>query len=149
MKKIKLNDHYSYSKAIAILKEKGMRPTSQRKKLVKLIFEKGNRHFNVDNLLKEVKKYNYKISLATIYNTLKQFSSYGLLKEIVVDQNKSMYCNNHKLHYHLYIEDEKKIIDVPTENINLSNIPQIPSCLNLHNIDIIVRLRTLKEDTVN
>ena len=48
-------------------------------------------------------------------------------------------------HYHLYIEDEGKIIDIPNKNIDLSNIPQIPACLNLHNIDIIVRIRTLKE----
>ena len=56
-----------------------------------------------------------------------------------------MYCNNHEPHYHLYIEDEGKILDIPNKNIDLSNIPQIPACLNLHNIDIIVRIRTLKD----
>ena len=45
----------------------------------------------------------------------------------------------------MYIEDEEKIIDIPSKSINLSNIPQIPACLNLHNIDILVRIRTLKE----
>ena len=149
MNNLKLDQFYNYKKALSILKTKGIRPTSQRKMLAKLIFEKGNRHLNADDLFNEVKKLNYKISLATIYNTLKQFSSYGLLKEIVVDQNKSMYCNNQKPHYHLYIEDEEKIIDVPSKSINLSNIPQIPACLNLHNIDIIVRVRTLKEDNIN
>ena len=149
MKDLKINSTYSYQKAIAILEKKGIRPTSQRKILAKLIFENGNRHLNAEDLYNEVKKSNFQISLATIYNTLKQFTSYGLLKEIVVDQNKSIYCNNHKPHYHLYIEDEEKIIDVPINNINLSNIPQIPACLNLHNIDIIVRIRTLKEDSIN
>tara|TARA_B100001123_G_C14673195_1_gene774355 strand:- start:110 stop:559 length:450 start_codon:yes stop_codon:yes gene_type:complete len=145
MKNLKLDHYYNYKKALSILKTKGIRPTSQRKQLAKIIFEKGNRHLNAEDLFSEAKKLNYKISLATIYNTLKQFSSYGLLKEIVVDQNKSMYCNNHKPHYHMYIEDEEKIIDIPSKSINLSNIPQIPACLNLHNIDIIVRIRTLKE----
>ena len=31
-----------------------------------------------------------------------------------------------------------------TKNIDL-NIPSIPACLQLHNIDVIVRIRTLKE----
>jgi len=145
MQKTNINDVYSYQKAIAKLKSKGIRPTSQRKILAKIIFEKGNRHLTAEELYTEAKKYGHSISLATVYNTLKQFSSFGLLKEIVVDQNKSMYCNNHEPHYHLYIEDEGKILDIPNKNIDLSNIPQIPACLNLHNIDIIVRIRTLKD----
>jgi Fur family iron response transcriptional regulator len=82
--------------------------------------------------------------MATIYNTLKQFTSLGLIREIVVDQNKSLYCNNNQSHYHLYIEDEGKVIDIPTKNIDL-DIPSIPACLKLHDIDVIVRIRTLKD----
>ena len=89
-----------------------------------------------------------KISLATIYNTLKQFTTLGLIREIVVDQNKSLYCTNKESHYHLYIEDEDKVVDIPTKNVNL-DIPQIPACLKLHNIDVIVRIRTLKESKSN
>jgi len=102
-------------------------------------------NFVKENLFDEVKKEDRKISMATIYNTLKQFTSLGLIREIVVDQNKSLYCNNNKSHYHLYIEDEGKIHDIPTKNINL-DIPSIPACLSLHNIDVIVRVRSLKED---
>ena len=101
--------------------------------------------FTNNKFFDEVKKEDRKISMATIYNTLKQFTSLGLIREIVVDQNKSLYCNNNKSHYHLYIEDEGKIHDIPTKNINL-DIPSIPACLSLHNIDVIVRVRSLKED---
>ena len=55
-----------------------------------------------------------------------------------------MYDTNNKPHYHLYIEDEGKIHDIPTNNINL-DLPSIPACLTLHNIDIIVRVRSLKD----
>ena len=79
---------------------------------------------------------------------LKQFNKIGLLKELVVDQNKSIYCTNHDSHYHLLIEDENKIIDIPPKNIDL-NIPEIPACLSLHNIDIIVRVRTLKKNNLS
>ena len=122
-----------YSRALKKIEESGIRPTKQRRILAKLIFEKGDRHISAENLFDEVKKEDRKISMATIYNTLKQFTSLGLIREIVVDQNKSLYCNNNKSHYHLYIEDEGKIHDIPTKNINL-DIPSIPACLSLHNI---------------
>ena len=134
----------NYNKAIAKLSTNGIRPTKQRMILAKLLFEKGKRHISAEDLYDEVKEEDRRISLATIYNTLKQFTSLGLIREIVVDQNKSLYCTNKENHYHLYIEDENKVIDIPTENINL-NIPSIPACLKLHNVDVIVRIRTLKE----
>ena len=134
----------NYDQVIKKLSNKGIRPTKQRMILAKLLFEKGDRHISAKELYTEVQKEDRKISLATIYNTLKQFTNLGLLKELVIDQNKSIYCSNHDSHYHLYIEDEDKIIDIPQKNIDL-NVPEIPACLKFHNIDIIVRIRTLKE----
>ena len=139
------NPMSAYNGALNTLEKNGIRATKQRRILAKLIFNKGTRHVSAENLLDEVKKEERRISMATIYNTLKQFTSLGLIREIVVDQNKSLYCNNNKSHYHLYIEDEGKVIDIPTKNIDL-NIPSIPACLQLHNIDVIVRIRTLKEN---
>ena len=133
----------NYSQAIKKLSNKGIRPTKQRMILAKLLFENGDRHISAEEIYKEVKKEDRKISLATIYNTLKQFRNIGLLKELIVDQNRSIYCTNHDSHYHLYIEDEGKLIDIPQKNVDL-NIPQIPACLKLHNIDVIIRVSTLK-----
>ena len=136
----------NYNKAINKLAINGIRPTKQRRILAKLLFEKGKRHVSAEALYDEVRKDDRKISLATVYNTLKQFTDIGLLREINIDQKKSIYCTNHDPHYHLYIEDENKIIDSPKKNIDL-NIPQIPACLSLHNIDVIVRINTLKNKT--
>ena len=96
----------NYNKAISKLSANGIRPTKQRMILAKLLFEKGKRHISAEDLFDEVRNEDRKISLATIYNTLKQFTSLGLIREIVVDQNKSLYCTNKESHYHLYIEDE-------------------------------------------
>jgi len=133
-----------YHQAMKKMESSGIRATKQRRVLAKILFEKGNRHLSADELFHDVKKEDRKISMATVYNTLKQFTSLGLVREVVVDQNKSLYCTNHRSHYHLYIEDEGKIVDIPTKNIDL-NIPSIPACLQLHNIDVIVRIRTLKD----
>ena len=138
------NPMSAYNGAIKTLEKNGIRATKQRRVLAKIIFDKGKRHISAENLFDEVKKEERKISMATVYNTLKQFTSLGLIREIVVDQNKSLYCNNNQSHYHLYIEDEGKVIDIPTKNIDL-DIPSIPACLQLHDIDVIVRIRTLKD----
>ena len=138
------NPMSAYNSALNKLEKNGIRATKQRRVLAKLIFDKGKRHISAENLFDEVKKDERKISMATIYNTLKQFTNLGLIREIVVDQNKSLYCNNNQSHYHLYIEDEGKVIDIPTKNIDL-DIPSIPACLKLHDIDVIVRIRTLKD----
>ena len=137
-----------YNKVIKKLNNNGVRPTKQRMVLAKLLFEKGKRHVSAEDLYIEVRKEDRRISLATVYNTLKQFTKLGILKEVVVDQNKSLYCNEDKSHYHLYIEDEGKVVDIPIENINL-NLPSFPACLSLHNVDVIVRVRTLKDTIKN
>lgn len=151
VKKISTYDPLSnFNKAVSKLLNNGIRPTKQRMILAKILFERGDRHICAEDLFEEVKKEDRKISLATIYNTLKQFTNLGLLKELVIEQNKSIYCTNLDSHYHLYIEDENKIIDIPQKNIDL-NIPLIPACLSLHNIDIIIRVRTLstKNNIIN
>ena len=129
----------AYNIALKKIEESGIIPTKQRRVLAKILFQKGNRHISAENLFDEVKKEDRKISMATIYNTL------GLIREIVVDKNKSLYDTNNKPHYHLYIEDEGKVHDIPTNNVNL-DLPSIPACLNLHNIDVIVRVRSLKNN---
>ena len=138
----------NFNQAVKKLSNIGLRPTKQRMILIKLLFKNPDRHISADQIYEEVKKEDRKISLATIYNALKQFTKLGLLKELVVDQNKSIYCTNHDPHYHLYIEDEGKVIDIPQKNIDL-NIPSIPACLSLHNVDVVVRVRTLKEKFKN
>ena len=135
----------AYSIALKKIEESGIIPTKQRRVLAKILFKKGNRHISAEDLYDEVKQEDRKISMATIYNTLKQFTILGLIREIVVDKNKSLYDTNNEPHYHLYIEDEGKVHDIPTNNINL-DLPSVPACLNLHNIDVIVRVRSVKDN---
>ena len=144
-KKIKTYNPLSdFNKVIKKLNNNAVRLTKQRIVLAKLLFEKGKRHVFAEDLYIEVREEDRKISLATVYNTLKQFTKLGIIREVVVDQNKSLYCNEYKSHYHLYIEDEGKVVDIPAENINL-DLPAFPACLNLHNVDVIVRVRTRKD----
>ena len=64
----------TYNMALKKIEESGIIPTKQRRVLAKILFEKGNRHISAENLFDEVKREDRKISMATIYNTLKQFT---------------------------------------------------------------------------
>ena len=81
----------NFNQAIKKLSNIGIRPTKQRMILAKLLFENGDRHISAEEIFDELKKDNRKISLATIYNTLKQFTDIGLLRENNIDQKKSIY----------------------------------------------------------
>ena len=76
-------------------------------------------------------------SVKIISDLYKKFRSVALNEEFTLQKlvNRSIL---------LYIEDEDKLIDIPKENINLDT-SSIPACLSLHDIDVIVRIRTLKE----
>ena len=84
------------------LRSSGLRPTKQRIKICKLLFDrKETFHFTINNLSKILKKdKSEKISLATIYNTVHSFKKKGYLKEISVNQNKSYFDTNTSNHHH-------------------------------------------------
>ena len=48
-------------------------------------FEGGDRHVTADQLHAEAAAAGVRVSLATIYNTLNQFTSAGVLREVVVE----------------------------------------------------------------
>ena len=58
----------------ARLRQSGLRPTRQRVELASLLFDDRDRHVTAESLHDEITKAGVKISLATIYNTLHQFS---------------------------------------------------------------------------
>ena len=70
----------SFTNVIARLRDVNLRPTCQRIALAKMLFEGDDRHITAEMLHQETQKTNTRISLATIYNTLNQFSSAELLQ---------------------------------------------------------------------
>ena len=73
----------------ARLRQAGLRPTRQRMSLAELLFGGGNRHLTAESLHEEAMLHRVPVSLATIYNTLHQFTDAGLLREVAVDGSKT------------------------------------------------------------
>ncbi len=123
------------------LRDVGLRPTRQRLALGALLFSKGNRHVTAESLHQEVNKTAGHVSLATVYNTLHQFTDAGLLREINVTGSKSFFCTNISDHHHFYLEQDDKLIDIDGDNILLSGLPTPPEGTTIDQVQVVVRLK--------
>ena len=114
--------------------------------LATLLFRDGDRHVTAEQLHGEALYSDVKVSLATVYNTLHQFTKLGILKELVVDSNRSYFDTNTGHHHHFLLEDENRLQDVPGHAIEVGELPPIPAGTEVSRVDVIVRLRR-KEGT--
>lgn len=123
------------------LRDHGLRPTRQRTSLAELLFAKGDRHVSAEILHEEAVTADVPVSLATVYNTLHQFTEAGLLREVVVDGAKTYFDTNVSDHHHYFIEGENAVIDIPADNISFSGLPIPPEGMEITRVDVIVRVR--------
>ena len=128
-------------KAAAKLRQAGLRPTRQRIELVGLLFGSGDRHLTAETLHAEAARQGVTVSLATVYNTLHQFTRCGLLRQVVVDSARSYFDTNTGDHQHFFIENEGSLIDIPGESIAVTGLPTPPKGTRLDRVDVVVRLR--------
>ena len=133
-----------FAGVIEQLRDAGLRPTRQRLALARLLFEKGNRHVTAELLHGEAQQTGVKVSLATVYNTLHQFTEAGLLREIVVDSSRSYFDTNRTEHHHFFHEVSGHLEDIPAEAIEVARMPAPPGGLAVSRVDVIVRVRDQK-----
>ena len=129
-----------YSGVIARLKGAGLRPTRQRIALAKLLFEGENRHVTAEDLHGEARAAGVSVSLATIYNSLHQFTDAGLMREVVVEAGRSYFDTNTGDHHHFFHEDTGSLEDIPGDQINVSELPAAPAGKSVQRVDVIVRV---------
>jgi Fur family iron response transcriptional regulator len=131
----------SIDTAVARLREAGLRPTRQRVALAELLFRAGHRHVTAESLHAEAAKAGHDVSLATIYNTLHQFTHAGLLSQVTVDAQRSYFDTNTGEHQHFFIENDGELIDIPGETVSVSGIPAPPRGMSVDRVDVVVRIR--------
>jgi Fur family iron response transcriptional regulator len=123
-----------------MLVDAGLRPTRQRLSLAELLFAKGDRHVSAELLQQEAEKVNVSVSLATIYNTLHQFTQAGLLREVAVEGNKAYFDTNTSDHHHFFFEEDNRVVDIPG-GMSVDALPEVPEGMEITRVDVVVRLR--------
>jgi Fur family iron response transcriptional regulator len=106
-----------------------------------ILFAKGDRHVTAEMLYEEATKAKVPVSLATVYNTLHQFTDSGLLRQVVVDALRSYFDTNTGDHQHFFVEEDGRLIDIPGEDIAVAGIPPPPRGMSVDRIDVVVRVR--------
>ncbi|MEA2954137.1 MAG: Fur family transcriptional regulator, iron response regulator [Alphaproteobacteria bacterium] len=125
----------------ALLRDVGLRPTRQRMALGWILFGKGDRHLTAEMLYEEATKAKVPVSLATIYNTLHQFTDVGLLRQVAVDGSKTYFDTNVSAHHHFFLEDDNALVDIPGTDVIVGTAPTPPEGYEVARIDVVVRLR--------
>jgi len=130
-----------FAQAINRLREVDLRPTRQRLALAKLLFERGcDRHVTAETLHEEAQKSGARVSLATVYNTLHQFTDAGLLREIMVDSGKTYFDTNIDDHHHFLCERSGQLTDIPAHMVTVAELPQAPDGRKISRVDIVIRI---------
>ncbi|MEP9379542.1 iron response transcriptional regulator IrrA [Aquabacter sp. CN5-332] len=124
-----------------MLREVGLRPTRQRLALGWLLFAKGDRHVTAEMLHEEAIRARFPVSLATVYNTLHQFTEVSLLREVAVDGSKTYFDTNASDHYHFYVEGHNELVDIPEQEVMVDRLPEPPEGYEVARVDVVVRLR--------
>ena len=126
----------------------GLRPTRQRVALANLLFARGDRHLSAEELHEEAILAGVPVSLATVYNTLHQFTGAGLLRILAVEGAKTYFDTNTSDHHHFFVEGENRLVDIDIEKgpVTVVNLPPPPEGLEIANVDIVVRLRKKRQD---
>ena len=118
----------------SMLRHSGLRPTRQRMALAEILYGKGNRHISAENLHEEAMLQRVPVSLATIYNTLHQFTDAGLLREVAVDGSRTYFDTNVSDHHHFFVEDDR---------MDVNHLPAAPAGYEISRVDVVVRLRRI------
>ena len=127
--------------ALARLRAVGLRPTRQRLALARLLLENGDRHITAAQLHGEAVGADIRVSLATVYNTLHQFTNAGLLREVVVEPGRSYFDTNTADHHHFFCETTSKLEDIPGQDVVVSGFPLPPPGTEICRVDVIIRVR--------
>ena len=124
-----------------IMQAAGLRPTRQRMDLGELLFGGSDRHVTAELLHEEALGKRIPVSLATVYNTLHQFTRAGLLREVAVCGSKTYFDTNIGNHHHYYIEKDGRVLDISGPDLRVDGIAEPPEGLEVSRIDVVVHLR--------
>lgn len=123
------------------LRAAGLRPTRQRIALARLLFAKGDRHLTAEDLHGEACQARIPVSLATVYNTLHQFTAAGLLRIVAAEGSRTYFDTNVSDHHHFIVDGDNTVIDIEEGRVMVSNLPEPPEGMEIAHVDVIVRLR--------
>lgn len=141
---MKTPDHND--RLVGLLQGSGLRLTRQRLLLARLLFDGTHKHVTAEQVHASARKSRAHVSLATVYNTLHQFTSAGLLSEVVIDRNRIYFDTNNIAHYHFFDETSGQLTDIAANSVSFTKLPKIPPGSSLNRVDVVIHIRSDKNE---
>ena len=122
------------------LRRAGLRPTRQRLALAALLLRRGHRHVTAEALAREAQDAGIAVSLATVYNTLHQFTAAGLLREVAVASDRAWFDTNTQPHHHFFDPARQRLTDIPAAAVALGALPPAPAGTRIEGAELVIRI---------
>ena len=124
------------------LRETGLRPTRQRVKICKLLYNRETTfHFTINDLVKKIsEEVEEKISLATVYNTVHALKTKGYLKEISINTDRSYFDTNISHHHHFFDKSTEELIDLSDEDVEKIQIKKSLLGKKISSVELLVKV---------
>lgn len=123
------------------LRAAGLRPTRQRMQILALLTRGGDRHLTAAEVLEEAQAAGLKVSFATVYNTLNNFTEHGLLKVLPLGGGRILFDTNTRPHFHLHDEETGELIELPPDLSSLAEISSRLSDDELRRLEVLAYVR--------
>ncbi|WP_333823730.1 iron response transcriptional regulator IrrA [Pinisolibacter sp.] len=139
------HDPHVRADVVETLRRAGLRPTRQRTALAALLFGGPDRHVSAETIYEEAMTARVSVSLATVYNTLHQFTEAGLLRELAVSGAKSFFDTRTSPHHHFWNEADGEMTDVSVDAVDVTRLPEPPEGMEIAGVEVMIRLRPRRD----
>jgi Fur family iron response transcriptional regulator len=110
--------------------------------LAALLFDGCPKHVTAEQVHAALRRNRTRVSLATVYNALHQFTDAGLLREVMIDPGRVYFDTHTETHHHFFDETSGQLHDISAKDVRLARLPKLPRGRKLNRVDIVIRVCT-------
>jgi Fur family iron response transcriptional regulator len=122
------------------LEDHGVKPTAQRVRVAEILMSAPT-HMTAEQILAQVQTGDGRVSKATVYNTLNVLAQHGLVRQIHLDPERSVYDSTRSVHHHFHNVETGELVDIAPEEIAFSRFPTLPDGMEAEAVEVVIRLK--------
>ena len=123
-----------------MLLSRGVKPTQQRVTVAEVLLARPV-HMSAEQILVALRDSGARISKATVYNTLKVLTDCGLIRQIHLDPDRSVYDSMQANHHHFHDVENGVLWDIKPEDIAFAKLPPLPEGMETAGVEVVIRVR--------